>query len=233
LIGSMRCHCGERSDQAITRALDCFAPLAMTSKGIRMTQDTKTAAPGMLSLEDWQHWTLVMGRAQQMVMEAWADGLKTGNSAAAQPPGWGVFPPAFFPPARGESPQAAAANPMALMAAGADAWAKGLETWGRMVGLDPAAQKDAKDRRFAAPEWRENPVFDTIRQTYLALADNPEQAGRIRGRQEPGDHTRQGGQGNAALPADSIYADDRRGARDAAGDLPALDQPLLHPRPHP
>jgi polyhydroxyalkanoate synthase len=137
----------------------------------RMAEDTKTAAQGMLSLEDWQHWTLVMGRAQQMLMEAWADGLKSGNAAAAQPPAWGAFPPAFFAPAEGAAPTAAAANPMAMMAAGAEAWAKGLEAWGRMVGLDPAAKKDAKDRRFAAPEWRENPVFDTIRQTYLALAD--------------------------------------------------------------
>ncbi|HVM37400.1 MAG TPA: class I poly(R)-hydroxyalkanoic acid synthase [Sphingomicrobium sp.] len=136
-----------------------------------MTEDTKTAGQGLLSLEDWQHWTLIMGRAQQMLMEAWADGVKSGNPAGAQPPSWGAFPPAFFPQSPGEAPQAAAANPMALMAAGAEAWAKGLETWGRMVGLDPAAQKDARDRRFAAPEWRENPVFDAIRQTYLALAE--------------------------------------------------------------
>ena len=32
--------------------------------------DTASAIP---RLEDWQHWTLVMGRAQQMLMEAWAD----------------------------------------------------------------------------------------------------------------------------------------------------------------
>ena len=31
------------------------------------------------TLEDWQHWTWVMGRAQQMLMEAWADGLKQGQ----------------------------------------------------------------------------------------------------------------------------------------------------------
>ena len=33
------------------------------------------------------------------------------------------------------------------------------------------SKAEAKDRRFAAPEWRENPLFDTIRQTYLALSD--------------------------------------------------------------
>ena len=62
---------------------------------------------------------------------------------------------------------------MALMSAGAEAWAKGLETWGKMLGgVDRGAERRrAKDRRFAAPEWRENPIFDTIRQTYLAIRD--------------------------------------------------------------
>ena len=40
-----------------------------------------------------------------------------------------------------------------------------------MLGVDPASKAEAKDRRFAAPEWRDNPLFDTIRQTYLALSD--------------------------------------------------------------
>ena len=62
-----------------------------------------------------------------------------------------------------------AADPMALFSAGAEAWAKGLETWGKMIGLDPESKEGAKDRRFAAPEWHGNPVFDTIRKTYLAL----------------------------------------------------------------
>src|SRR4030095_15954794 len=55
----------------------------------------------------------------------------------------------------------------------AQAWAKGLETWGKMLGgvtAAPAAE-ERKDRRFAAPEWRDNPIFDTIRQTYLRVSD--------------------------------------------------------------
>jgi polyhydroxyalkanoate synthase len=127
-----------------------------------MANETDTANP-IPTLEDWQHWTYVMGRAQQMLMEAWADGLKEGESWPATPPPWGAFPPAF-----GWTP---AADPAALMTAGAEAWAKGLETWGKMVGLDTEAKESAKDRRFAAPEWKESPVFDTIRKTYLALSD--------------------------------------------------------------
>src|SRR4051794_15569750 len=38
--------------------------------------DMADETPAMPTLEDWQHWTLVMGRAQQMMMEFWADSLK-------------------------------------------------------------------------------------------------------------------------------------------------------------
>ena len=130
-----------------------------------MTEETKTgtAAP---SLEDWQHWTWVMGRAQQMLMEAWAESLKTSSPWLTTPPAWGAFPPAFF-----ANPAGAPADPVSMMSAGADAWAKGLEAWGQMLGLETKAAAEKKDRRFSAPEWRENPVFDQIRQTYLALSD--------------------------------------------------------------
>src|SRR5688500_9582201 len=151
-----------------------------------MTDETKTGAAGtgMPSLEDWQHWTLVMGRAQQMLMQAWADSLDSTATSKGQPfAGWAAMPGMASPSAFGFSmPGAgvageagpgsgAATDPMALMTAGAQAWAQGLEAWGKMLGVDPASKAEAKDRRFAAPEWRENPVFDTIRQTYLALAD--------------------------------------------------------------
>jgi polyhydroxyalkanoate synthase len=122
-----------------------------------------TAAP---SLEDWQHWTWVMGRAQQMLMEAWAESLKSAQPWPTSPPAWGAFPPAFF-----ASPQPSAPDPMSMMSAGAEAWAKGLEAWGRMLGLETSPTAERKDRRFSAPEWRENPLFDQIRQTYLALSD--------------------------------------------------------------
>jgi polyhydroxyalkanoate synthase len=126
------------------------------------------ASPGTAipSLEDWQHWTLVMGRAQQMLMEYWAQSLKKDQPFPTWSPGAFGF---------GGSGGGAASDPMALMTAGAEAWAKGLETWGKMLGGVTAApsaeEKDRKDRRFAAPEWRENPIFDTIRQTYLRVSD--------------------------------------------------------------
>jgi polyhydroxyalkanoate synthase subunit PhaC len=42
---------------------------------------------------------------------------------------------------------------------------------GGVTAAPAAEEKDRKDRRFAAPEWRENPIFDTIRQTYLRVSD--------------------------------------------------------------
>ena len=133
------------------------------------TNDTET--PGAIpTLEDWQHWTWVMGRAQQMLMESWADGMKSGQPWPQTTPAWGAFPPAF-----GWGPQAGSPQPApdlnSMFTAGAQAWAQGLDAWGKMIGLDPEAKAGAKDRRFAAPEWQANPVFDTIRKTYLALSD--------------------------------------------------------------
>ena len=40
-----------------------------------MADDTEHGS-AIPTLEDWQHWTLVMGRAQQMMMEYWAESLK-------------------------------------------------------------------------------------------------------------------------------------------------------------
>src|SRR3954468_23046834 len=128
-----------------------------------MTDEAKTAS-AIPTLEDWQHWTLVMGRAQQMLMEFWAESLKKDQPF-----------PAWDPSAFGFGDAKTQADPMALMNAGAQAWAKGLETWGKMLGGVTAApapdEKERKDRRFAAPEWRENPISDTIRQTYLRVSD--------------------------------------------------------------
>ena len=50
-----------------------------------MADDTKSAT-AIPTLEDWQHWTLVMGRAQQMLMEFWAEQMKKGQPMPAWSP---------------------------------------------------------------------------------------------------------------------------------------------------
>jgi polyhydroxyalkanoate synthase len=130
-----------------------------------MADDPKTTA-AMPTLEDWQHWTLVMGRAQQMLMEFWSEQMKKGQPMPSLA--------AWSPPAFGFGETAKATDPMALMSAGAQAWAKGLETWGKVLGgvtAVPADGTERRDRRFSAPEWSENPIFDTIRKTYLQISD--------------------------------------------------------------
>jgi len=103
----------------------------------------QTDAP---SLADMQHWTWVMGRAQQMMLEA---GLGAGVPVV----------PGF--------------NDPATLARVGDFWSDSLKLWQRF--LDPAATGDdvpaaAKDRRFKSEAWQ-NPVFDWIRQSYLMIAD--------------------------------------------------------------
>jgi polyhydroxyalkanoate synthase subunit PhaC len=115
-----------------------------------MTDDTTKSIPG---IEDWQHWALVMARANEMIMEAWAENLGKAKTM----PGFGLAQPP-------------SADPMQWMAQGAEAWSKGLEAWSQMLGQFAAAG-EAKDRRFGSPEWRENPIFDTVRQGYLAISD--------------------------------------------------------------
>ncbi|HYC94219.1 MAG TPA: class I poly(R)-hydroxyalkanoic acid synthase [Sphingomicrobium sp.] len=95
-----------------------------------------------------------MARANQMIMEAWADNLAKGKTM----PGFGLPVPH------------ATNDPMAWMTAGAEAWSKGLEAWSQMLGQFQQAG-ETRDRRFSSPEWRENPIFDTVRQSYQAISD--------------------------------------------------------------
>ena len=60
-------------------------------KGRKMAKDANRSASAIPTLEDWQHWTLVMGRAQQMMMEYWANSL---NKDQPFPP-WSPQPLAF------------------------------------------------------------------------------------------------------------------------------------------
>ncbi len=98
------------------------------------------------SLADLQHWTWVMGRAQQMMLEQ----------------GLGAFD---------ATPET---NPLAAQVR--DFWAESLALWQRV--LDPAAAGSAapagaaQDKRFKGEAWRDSPLFDWIRRSYLTIADH-------------------------------------------------------------
>ncbi len=110
-------------------------------------------------LADLQHWTWVFGRAQQMMMEQ-------GIDFAGQMPAMPQIP---------AMPTVTPVDPAAAIRAGAEFWADTMSLWQRF--LDPAkapafeeTPEQARDKRFKAAQWREQPVFDFIRQSYLTLS---------------------------------------------------------------
>jgi polyhydroxyalkanoate synthase len=118
----------------------------------------EAAAETQPALEDLQHWTWLFGRAQQMMME---QGLDIAGQMPT-PPQLPTMPPL---------------DPAAAVRAGAEFWADTMTLWQRF--LDPAAApkfeetpEQARDKRFKAPQWREQPVFDFIRQSYLTLSSH-------------------------------------------------------------
>ena len=70
-----------------------------------------------------------------------------------------------------------AAEPDRLVRAQADLYARYLELWQatarRMSGQtpDPVVSPARGDRRFADPDWNDNPVFDVIKQSYLLTSN--------------------------------------------------------------
>lgn len=114
-----------------------------------------SAQSAMPPLDELQHWTWLFGRAQQMMME---QGLDLPASLPAMPP---ASPPDLD----------------AMMRASTDFWTDSLALWQRFIDPAQAAPfeetpEQARDRRFKAPQWREQPLFDFIRQSYLTLSNH-------------------------------------------------------------
>src|SRR3546814_689721 len=123
-------------------------------------ETTETPNPFMPSPDDIQHWTSVMGRAQQMMLEYALGQANEGNSAAA-----GMFDPASW-----------LQNPTTQLWAeqSSKLWEQGVAFWTSLATIQPSFTPDADarpDKRFADPDWTANPVFALIRQTYGMLAE--------------------------------------------------------------
>ncbi|MDB5691186.1 MAG: phaC [Alphaproteobacteria bacterium] len=123
----------------------------------------EAAAPPLPTLEEMQHWTWVMGRAQQIMLEHVAKAAGGSEGAPAKPPAasWPLLN--LF------------ADPAKLARQQGELWTAGLDIWQRALGIEtqPGAlqAKADRDRRFNAPEWRDNPLFDMIRQSYLLVSE--------------------------------------------------------------
>ena len=135
-----------------------------------MTDETETTQPPVPTLEDMQHWTAVIGRAQQMMLEYSARQMHKAGEAGAD-----RFGETMPNPLAGFA--AVTLDPEKLAQAQSDFWEDSLTLWTRFLnpGDGEAEGEDTPkrpDRRFAAPQWQDNPVFDMIRQSYLMIADH-------------------------------------------------------------
>jgi polyhydroxyalkanoate synthase len=80
-------------------------------------------------------------------------------------------------PAMAKVMSSLASRPDALMQAQGDLWRRYAELWHfaarRAMGEagSPVAAPPRGDKRFNAPDWTENPVFDVIKQSYLITSD--------------------------------------------------------------
>ncbi|TVV73863.1 PHA/PHB synthase family protein [Sphingomonas solaris] len=101
----------------------------------------------------------MIGRAQQLMLETLSE--VTMKAEAGRAPGADL--PGLFD-----------ATGMARMQA--NFWQDGVALWQRFA--KPGAQEHPlvtaadKDRRFSAAQWRDSPVFDMIRQSYLLVSDH-------------------------------------------------------------
>ncbi|QNA85677.1 class I poly(R)-hydroxyalkanoic acid synthase [Sphingomonas sp. So64.6b] len=116
-----------------------------------------TSIPTLPSLEELQHWTWVIGRAQQMMLE---QGLG-----------------AMTPPEASGIPVIPGFNDAATIERAQSFWTDSLSLWQRF--LDPAGApateekpEHARDKRFKDAAWRDNPMFDWIRQSYFLISDH-------------------------------------------------------------
>ncbi|MEN3745768.1 class I poly(R)-hydroxyalkanoic acid synthase [Sphingomonas sp. HF-S3] len=132
------------------------------------------------TLEELQHWTWVLGRAQQMMMEQGFDLLKDGAAAAAPMSAMAGMPGmASMPemPAMPGMQVPGMVDPTRAMQATAAFWADSMTLWQRFLDPDHAppfeeTPEQARDKRFKAKAWREEPVWDFLRQSYFMIADH-------------------------------------------------------------
>ncbi|MGF7152034.1 polyhydroxyalkanoate synthase [Sphingomonas zeicaulis] len=129
-----------------------------------MTDTSETQTP--MALEDIQHWTWVFGRAQQMMLDY---SLREIEKARGNNP---------------ESPMSGfAAAGGAMLKAQTDFWSDSLKLWQRFLMPEEApaearalsdeiGRRADRDKRFSAPAWRDSPLFDLVRQSYLLVSDH-------------------------------------------------------------
>ena len=124
-------------------------------------------------LESLQEMSANLARATMIAQGAVAEAVLR---RAEQPSAMGADPFRMGPALTGMMGRMAA-QPEKLLKAQADLFAGYMNLWQstakRMAGeaADPVVTPERGDRRFSDPQWSENPVFDTIKQSYLLSAN--------------------------------------------------------------
>ncbi|GAA0652689.1 class I poly(R)-hydroxyalkanoic acid synthase [Sphingomonas ursincola] len=146
-----------------------------------MSAENDFTPPGLPTLEEMQHWTWVFGRAQQMMLEHAA----TMAQQMAQKDLPQLTDPATF---QAKLPAWMGSMPQAMLDAQADMWRDGMTLWQGFIGAitppaliaeheggppaTPAQVPELRsDRRFAARQWHDNPVYALIQQSYLMVSE--------------------------------------------------------------
>ncbi|WP_052072287.1 class I poly(R)-hydroxyalkanoic acid synthase [Sphingopyxis sp. MWB1] len=131
--------------------------------------DLLTAAAYFPSPDDLDHWAEVMTRAQRMMIDHLAATAEQAGKAAERLPAL--------------DPSTWLQNPVTQLWAEQNAkmWEQGLAFWSSLATAQPlfapqAASQEGiaappRDKRFADPDWTQNPVFAMIRQTYGMMTD--------------------------------------------------------------
>ena len=126
---------------------------------------SETPDPQALQLqaqENFQKFTDLMGKGQQMMLEFWT------KEHAATPM---VVDPMGFMSTWQKAITAMMADPARLVEQQQKYVADAMALWQRF--LTPDAEKPTiKDKRFASAAWAENPAFDFLRQSYLLTASH-------------------------------------------------------------
>ena len=127
--------------------------------------------PGLPTLEEFQHWTHTIGRAQQLLLDfaLSQDGQAQMQTMLAKLADPSAFTAMMPQPAAAADPSAmAAVSPWLTATTGF--WQDSVNLWQSMLSGN-LPQPEAKDRRFTAPEWNAHPLFAFIRQSYAMIAD--------------------------------------------------------------
>ncbi|MEM1132176.1 MAG: class I poly(R)-hydroxyalkanoic acid synthase [Pseudomonadota bacterium] len=131
--------------------------------------DMSAMNEAMPKLEDMQHWTWVMGRAQQMMMEHMAE------MASKQPPKMAAdaltqfWDPAYWQEQLANMPKF---DPAQIFEMQSQFWQQGLNLWQGLLAGEVPKENAKLDRRFQADEWQSHPAFSTLAQGYTMIADH-------------------------------------------------------------